>query len=332
MGSRPLAQRSSGTQAGRVIPRQEPGPGLLVLAAEQDGVVTTAQVRAAGLSTQALYRLEQTGRWLPLERSVHLTAPGPPSWRSLAWAGVLLGGAEARLGGPAAAHLHGLVEAPPHQILVLVPAWAVTRDRGPWRFRREGDGVRGPSVGAPPRTSVEDTVLDLCGTGSAAQAIGWVTGAVGARRTTAEHLRRTLDHRRRVKHRQLLAELLGDVAQGVESPLELRYLRDVELAHGLPRGERQDRSELPFRRDVVYRAFRLVVELDGRLGHEGAGLFRDMRRDNRTALTGEMTLRYGSVDVLGRPCVVARQVEAALQLRGWAGRLTPCRRCGTDKP
>ena len=315
-----------------MIPRQEPGPDLLVLAAEQDGVVTTAQVRAAGLSTQALYRLEQTGRWLALERSVHLTAPGPPSWRSLAWAGVLLGGDEARLGGTAAAHLHGLLEVPPSQITALVPARAVTRNRGPCRFRREGDGVRGRSVGSPPRTSVEDTVLDLCDASHAAQAIGWVTRAVGARRTTAEHLRRALENRRRVRHRQLLGDLLGDVAQGVESPLELRYLRDVELAHALPHGDRQHRSELPFRRDVVYRAFRLVVELDGRLGHEGAGLFRDMRRDNRTALTGDMTLRYGSVDVLGRPCAVARQVETALQLRGWTGRLSPCRRCWTDKP
>lgn len=315
-----------------MIPRQEPGRELLLLAAQQEGVLTTAQVRAGGLSTQALYRLEQTGRWLRLERSVHLTAPGPPDWRSLAWAGVLLGGENARLGGLAAAHLHGLVETGPAQILVLVPAYAVTRDRTPWRFRREGDGVRGRSVGAPPRTAVEDTVLDLCGTGSAAQAVGWVTGAVGARRTTAEHLRRTLDGRRRVRHRQVLDDLLADVALGVESPLELRYLRDVERAHDLPHGERQNRSALPFRRDVLYREAGLVVELDGRLGHEGAGLFRDMSRDNRTALTGETTLRYGSVDVLGRPCAVARQVATALRLRGWDGWLTPCRACPPDKP
>lgn len=314
-----------------MLPRREPSAELLALAADQDGVLTTAQAVAAGLSAQALYRLERTARWQRLARSLYFTSPSAPSWRSLAWSGVLLGGEQARLGGRAAGHLHGLIAEPPPQILVLVPAYAVTRARPPWRFLREADGVRGRSVGSPPRTSIEDTVLDLCDRSAAAQAIGWVTSAVGSRRTSAHQLRLALESRSRARHRQLLSELLTDVASGVESPLELRYLRDIERAHGLPHGDRQNRSGLPFRRDVVYLGWRVVVELDGRLGHEGEGHFRDMQRDNRTALNGEVTLRYGSADVAGRPCAVARQVESALRLQGWSGRLTPCRDCRSDK-
>lgn len=174
-------------------------------------------------------------------------------------------------------------------------------------------------------------MLDLCDLATSSRAVGLVTDAVGSRRTTAHQLRLALQSRRRARHRQLLEELLADVAVGVESPLELRYLRDVERAHDLPRGDRQNRSGLPFRRDVVHLEVGVVVELDGRLGHEGEGRFRDMRRDNRTALVGEMTLRYGTADVAGRPCGVARQVESALRLRGWTGWLSPCRRCSVGQ-
>lgn len=316
-----------------MLPRQEPDAELLALAAHQDGVVTAAQTRAAGLSSQALYRLELTGRWQRLARSLYLTAPGPPSWPALAWGGVLLGGEDARLGGSAAGHLHGLVPVAPAQILILVPQHAVTRDRRPWHFRREAVGVRGPSLGSPPRIPIEDAVLDLCDVSTAARAVGLVTDAVGSRRTSAGQLREALDRRRRARHRQLLEELLADVAVGAESPLEVRYLRDVERAHDLPRGDRQNRSGLPYRRDVVYLTAGVVVELDGRLGHEGDGHFRDMRRDNRTTLAGELTLRYGTADVAGRPCAVASQVASALRLRGWSGWLSPCPRCpeGVDE-
>ncbi len=310
-----------------MLPRQEPDAELLALAAHRDGVLTTAQTRAAGLSRQALYRLETTGRWRRLTRSLYLTSSEQPSWRALAWGGVLLGGDGARIGGTAAAHLHGLVPVAPAQIVVLVPQHAVTRDRRPWHFHREAHGLRRLSVGSPPRTGVEDTVLDLCDASTPYRAVGLVTNAVGARRTSAASLRVALDERRRARHRQLLEEVLADVATGAESPLELRYLRDIERAHGLPSGDRQHRSSLPFRRDVVYRAFGLVVELDGRLGHEGEGRFRDMRRANRTALSGEMTLRYRTADVVGRPCLVAQQVASALRLRGWSDWLCPCPRC-----
>jgi hypothetical protein len=273
-------------------------------------------------------RLIRQGHWQRLERSVYFTSAEDPSWTSLAWAGVLLGGHQARVGGSAAGFLHGLLEAPPKPITVLVPSDQVTRSRYPWRFRREGDGIRDArSPGSPPRTTVEDTVLDLCDDGTAGQAIGWVTQAVQSRRTTVGQLRRALQRRRRSHHRQLLEDLLGDVAAGVESPLELRYLRDVERPHGLPRADRQNYGRNPFRRDVVYLPFRLVVELDGRLGHEGMGRFRDMWRDNVTTVGGELTLRYGLLDIAERPCVVAQQVGTVLHRQGWAGPFTRCPHC-----
>jgi hypothetical protein len=155
----------------------------------------------------------------------------------------------------------------------------------------------------PPRLTVDSTVLDLVDVCDAGEVIQLITTAVQRRLTTVRKLRRELDGRARHRHRALLRDLLFDVGVGTESPIELRYLRDVERPHGLPKGTRQQsRSGLPYLTDVDYEEYRVIVELDGRVGHEGIGRFRDMDRDNRHALVDALTLRYGSYDLTARPC------------------------------
>lgn len=290
-------------------------------------MLSSAQVQAAGLGRPALRRLLSLGEWQRLDRSVYLTYSGEPSWLAWAWAGLLLGGEGARLTGTSAGYLHGLVEEEPPRIRVLTQHGEVLRSRQRWVFVRERPGVRERrSIGSPARTTVEDTVLDLCDGGSAEAALSWVTRAVQERRTTTARLGQILAGRRRARHRALLRDLLADVAQGAETPLEIRYLRDVERAHRLPVGQRQDQLGR-FWRDVAYRKFATVVELDGRLGHDGLGRFRDMARDNWTVVWGQATLRYGVPDVMLRPCAVASQVALVLQRGGWAGTLVRCPRC-----
>lgn len=115
---------------------------------------------------------------------------------------------------------------------------------------------------------------------------------------------------------------------------ELHYVRDVERAHGLPKGSRQSvrragRFESTVRafRDVLYEEYGLVVELDGRTGHVDEGRLRDLRRDNVTTLRGERTLRYGWIDVTVEPCLTAYQVAGGLRLGGWDGAPTRCGKC-----
>lgn len=120
----------------------------------------------------------------------------------------------------------------------------------------------------------------------------WLTTAVQQRLTTPELVLRETASRARVTHRQLMLDLLTDVAAGAESALEVSYLRDVERAHGLPRGRRQlQRLGLPCHCDVGYDEFQTLVELDGRDGHVGSGRFRDMLRGNTFAAALWLTLR-----------------------------------------
>ena len=102
----------------------------------------------------------------------------------------------------------------------------------------------------------------------------------------------------------------------------------VERPHGLPPPRRQN----PVRRggrsqyqDLSYDDYALVVELDGREAHPEWYRWADIRRDNATAATGQVTLRYGWGDVTDSPCRTALEIAATLRERGWTGAL---RRCG----
>lgn len=310
-------------------PRQQVPPGLRELALHQAGVVSREQALGQGFTDGGVARQIREGSWQRAASGIYLTAPGPLSWEANAWAGVLVGGDAARVGGLAAAHLHRLVIEAPMPIEILVPGWTRPRVTGPWVFRRETRNARqAATVGSPPRLTVEDTVLDLIADPDcdARTAINWVTMAVGARRTTPERILRAAEHRHFVRQRELLLSILDDVKLGVRSPLEHDYLHRVERPHNLPEGRRQAgrrRTEV----DVLYEEFGLIVELDGKLGHEGLGRFRDMRRDNASTTDGLATLRYGKADVAGIPCEVANEVGTNLMLRGWNGPKTRCPYC-----
>ncbi len=172
---------------------------------------------------------------------------------------------------------------------------------------------------------MEATVLDLTsGAARLGDAVALVTRACQSRLTSPAKLSDELRRRRTQRWRRHLLEAVSDAAEGAHSLLELRYLRDVERAHGLPAGRRQKAVANTFQ-DVSYDGFATVVELDGRLGHADTdGRWRDMTRDNATAARGETALRYGWADVTTRPCAVAAQVVRVLRARGWSGTPRKC--------
>jgi hypothetical protein len=185
----------------------------------------------------------------------------------------------------------------------------------------------------PPRTRIEDSVLDLIEScGSMDEAVSLILRASASRRTTPDRILAALQRRARVPRRAGLLQALGAAKDGAHSLLEFRYVNGVERAHGLPPGHRQN----PVRRggrsqyqDLSYDDYALVVELDGRGAHPEWYRWADIRRDNATAATGQVTLRYGWGDVTERPCQTALEIAATLREHGWTGTL---RRCGSRCP
>jgi hypothetical protein len=157
-------------------------------------------------------------------------------------------------------------------------------------------------------------------------AVALVLDACRQRRTTPQRLLAELGRLPHLRRRSLLNEVLRDATDGVQSFLELTYLRKVERAHGLPTARRQVR--VAGRDGVIYRDneydYDLVVELDGRTGHEDMrSRWRDMSRDNAALLAAKPTLRFG-YQLVGDPCSVAAQVATVLRTRGWPGHPTRC--------
>ena len=112
--------------------RQPVPEALLRLAHLQEGVLTREQALGTGFSRAGIERMVTSGAWTRLSSGCYFTAPASVPWISLAWAGVLIGGDEARLGGLAAAHLHRLTDSAPETIPVLVPVrGGVPRAPGP---------------------------------------------------------------------------------------------------------------------------------------------------------------------------------------------------------
>lgn len=127
-----------------------------------------------------------------------------------------------------------------------------------------------------------------------------------------------------------LLAALADVAEGAQSNLEWRYVRNVERAHGLPAARRQAKIVTGNRTryaDNLYEEAKLAVELDGQAAHPPEQRWADSHRDNEHACLGIMTVRYNWSDVTNRPCAVAAAVGALLRMRGTAVRL---RRCGAS--
>jgi Transcriptional regulator, AbiEi antitoxin len=298
---------------------------LDALIRSQHGVCSVAQAVEAGLTEDALRWRVASGRWTRLGRGLYRAQTGELDWLGRAHAAALRGRDGCALSLQAAEHLHGVAPTPPPVIQVAVPVGrTVTRLPGT-RFRQH-TGLEVVRRRGLPVTTAEQTVLDL---GDAPgvewrESVATLARWVQKRRTTTDAVAQALERRSRHQHRHILRVALGVVAQGAESVMEVSYVRRVEEPHGLPRASMQVRDGV-VRRDFEYDRWLVVVEVDGRLGHEGEHLALDRRRDRRAAGTGRVTLRAGWVDVEGDPCGLAVDVHAALRARGMPD---PLRACG----
>lgn len=305
-----------------------------MLAAGQAGMISRAQVLGFGWTVARIRTQVRARRWQQVYAGVYATFTGPLPPRSRIWAAVLVAGPGAVVAGRAALWMHGVVDDPGHVVRVLVPHGRAVR--APAGVQVSGARClarrRHPAV-LPATLTLEEAVLDETDrTDDEAEVAGLVLRAVQRRRTTPERLASALEHRPRHRHRRLLRGLFAEAIYGVRSELERRYRRDVERAHGLPRGTRNEPEEVlaggtvrRVYRDVRYLSWGLVVELDGVSAHPEHLRHHDRRRDNEVSLSGDRTLRLGWIEITSSACAAASQVGRGLRLGGWRG---TARRCG----
>jgi hypothetical protein len=270
------------------------------------------------------------GLWRPVHPGVYATFTGELTRRTRLWAAVLSAGPGAALSHETAAELQRLADKPSEMIHLTVPAGRRVSAVEGVSLHRSGRAVEAVLGGSqPPRTRIEETVLDLIHTARTFDDVcGWVTRAIARELTDEAMLQAAMKARQRLRWRNDLQQLIAAAAGGDHSVLEFRYHRDVERAHGLPESARQvaftTRDGRRGRRDRVYEPYGVVIELDGRLAHQPEDKWRDTSRDNAAAADGQQTLRYGWSQVKWQPCETAAEVARMLRRNGWEGRPRTC--------
>ena len=303
----------------------------------QSGVVDHSQVERAGFSNRAVaYRLK-SGKWRRMHRGVYATFTGPVHREAKLWAAVRRAGPGAMLSHQTAAEVHGLLDKPGAKIHITVPTNRRPGQHKPIRgvvIHRSSQSLaaRLPEWRLP-CTRLEDTVLDLVATAKTFdEAYSWLSRALSERLVTAGMLRAALATRKRIRWRALLTEAIADADSGIHFPLERRYARDVERAHGLPTAQRQARRTIGGKthyKDNWYPDYGICVELNGAAYHPPGQILRDQRRDNvNLAVDDARTYRFTLVDLTEKACESAAMVAASLLRHGWQGQPHPCRRAG----
>ena len=264
----------------------------------------------------------RAGRWQVMHRGVYAAFNGTATRRAELWGALLRAGSDAVLSHQTAAELHGLHSERSRLIHLTVP-----HDTNPERCgsipgvvihrSRSLARTRHPAL-TPPRTRVEETVLDLiqCAR-DFDEAYAWICRAIGRRLTTADRILAALKARPRSRWRHDIELALGYANSGALSGLELRYLRGVEGVHGLPVANRQVRIRQATGNrylDNLYEEYRACVEIDGTAAHPEDEQWRDKNRDRWNSVHERIeTIRIGVPDLLNQ----RRQCETAADVAGW---------------
>ena len=282
------------------------------VAARQHGVVAHDQLRAAGLSPAGVRRRVEAGWLHRFHRGVFAVGHPALTDRGRWAAAVLAGGPGAVLSHRSAGALWGLLpEAATLDVTVSgrhrhpQPGVVVHANRLAATHTTRIDGL--------PVTALARTLLDL----AEVLSIGELAQCIDR---TGNRLRPELipsmiiDHRGRHGLKPLRQALLITRPQHVltRSELERRGLKLIEAAQ-LPEPEVNVRLH-GYEVDLLWRAQRLVVELDGRRWHDNpAARERDSRRDTNLLCRGYRVMRLTWRQVVNEPTWVTSRLRRALQ-------------------
>jgi hypothetical protein len=306
-----ICHRHGGERAPRSVDKV-----LVALARRQHGVVTRAQLSAAGVGRRAIDRRIEWQLLQPLHRGVY--AVGHRALRREAWwmAAVLAGGPGAALSYRSAAELWGMLNGARAHIDVSGPRHRRSTPR--LRFHcvaMQVDEVTehaGIAVTTPART-----LLDLAAVVSPEHLKAAFEEAEVRRRTSPTSLDALLERYPRRKGTAAIRKILEQHDKNGRSVptslLERRFLALLD-AHDIPRptiNRLSSEGEL----DATWPEQRLVVECDGFAVHGTREAFeRDRAKDRALQVAGWRVVRLTWRQITDDPDIVAAHVKALLAL------------------
>jgi very-short-patch-repair endonuclease len=301
----------AGGAEGRVV---HPDAKVALVASRQAGNITTAQLRAAGLSRGAIARRIANGRLHRRHRGVFAVGheAEPPFARQ--WAAVLACGKAAVISFRSAVELLGLlaVDDPHAAVDVTIPSRSTRRHEGV-RVHQTSTlepGDTGTWRGVPV-TSPARTLLDFASVATPRELERAVSEALVQKLVTERELRATLarhrGHRGAAMIRALLAAGPRLTHKGVEELLlaKLRKARVTEPATNVPLHG--------WNVDFYWPDEKLVVETDSARFHGvPAAVERDRRKDADLRARGYTVLRYTWRQVADETEFVIAEIAAEL--------------------
>jgi hypothetical protein len=292
------------------------------------GIMSSAQLVAAGRSSHQIRAMVERGELLRICRGYYATADLADLVPRLDIGALLLSSAAAATAlGPSAAvsHetaalLHGLsLLGPPPEVLTIT--------RPPGVGSRSGKpGVRVHSAALPaehvegrlgiPVTTVARTVIDLARVLDFRAGVVVADSALQQKLTSKKELRAVLVACPRWRGVRMAGQVAEFADGGAESPLE-SLARVVFREGGLPPPELQVEirdCEFIGRVDFLWRQFRTIAEVDGAGKYDDRNLaMRQLRRDKRLREAGYEVVHFDWKEINGDPGYVLAAVRAAFE-------------------
>lgn len=272
------------------------------IAGEQHGVVSLAQLEAAGLSPSAARRRVAAGSLVRLHRGVFAVGHAAVSVNGRRLAAVLACGSEAALSHRSAAALWGLRPSS-GRLDVSIPSQAGRRVPGVAIHRCESLAAADVTeVEAIPCTTVARTLLDLAASVDRAGLTAAITRAEQLRIYDGAGVEAVLECAQGKRGARLLRSVLADWSDDRTRSHFERMLLAFLLRHALPKPEVnawitvENRTVQP---DFMWRGQRVILETDGYATHATRKAFGDdRRRDQLLTRNGWTPLRaaYGQLD------------------------------------
>lgn len=275
----------------------------------QDGVITAAQARRAGMHQDAVNRRLRAGRWRRCAPGVYFADDRPFTDAARIRATVWSYGRHAAASGLAAAWWHGLVPRAPHVIEVTVPRNSNGRAHPRSRVRRRDLALED----VVEHRGLRVTTLALTVVEAAARRGGGASVMDSAlqRHTDLPDLWRAHLRNKGRYGSPAARRLLQAASGGARSQAERLLIELLRQAHIT--GWRANYPVGGYVVDVGFPVPKVAVEVDGWAFHSDQDVFQNDRvRQNRVALLGWQVLRFTWLDLTEQPERVVAEIRAAI--------------------